>query len=105
MFDDAAVISVYTMQQGIEDGLLVEVFKKSWDELTGGKPLVATRGIYAAFSLAALREIWNEFVEWNTDVKPTLPVEEQLFTTRMNDKKIWVLEDGSAYTILFPDEY
>ncbi len=83
----------------------VEVFKPRWEQLTGGKPLVATRGVYTEFSLTALREIWNEFVEWNSNVKHRLPEAEQLFATHMNDKKIWVLEDVQAYTILFPNEY
>ena len=105
MLDDQEIISSYPLSQAIADGVVVEVFKNRWSELTGGKPLVATRGVYSEFSLAAIREIWNEFVEWNTKVKETLPEEEQLFATRMNDKKIWVLEDIQAYTILFPDEY
>ncbi len=67
--------------------------------------MVATIGIYNAFSLAALREIWNEYVVWRQQVMPTLPEEKQLFSTTMNARKIWVLEDGEAFTILFPEEY
>jgi hypothetical protein len=59
--------------------------------------MVATRSVYKALSLAALREIWNEFVVWNREIKPTLPDEEQLFATHMNDQKIWVLEDSQAF--------
>jgi len=36
---------------------------------------------------------------------PTLPEAEQLFSTTMNDKKVWVIEDGAAFTILFPEDY
>jgi hypothetical protein len=36
---------------------------------------------------------------------PNLPDGEQLFSTRMNTKQVWILEDGRALTILFPDEY
>ena len=85
--------------------MLVEIFKSRWDELTGGKPLVATVGVYHAFSLAALQEIWNEYVVWRQQVMHTLPEEEQLFRTTMNDRRVWVLEDGEAFTILFPEEY
>ena len=105
MFDDEDVIYKYTLEQAIADGVLVEIFKNRWEQLTSGKPLVATVGIYNAFSLAALQEIWNEYVVWRQQVMPTLPEEKQLFSTRMNDKKVWVLEDGEAFTILFPEEY
>ncbi len=71
MFDDVEVISAYPLKQAIADGVVVEVFKPRWEELTGGKPLVATRGVYKEFSLAALREIWNEFVECGRPKKLT----------------------------------
>ncbi len=105
MFDENDVISVYTLQQGIADGLLVEVFKNRWQQLTGGKPIVATRATVEAFSMAALMEIWNAYVQWRKTVQPTLPEAEDLFTTQMNDKAVWVMEDAAAFTILFPDDY
>ena len=92
-------------KQAMEDGIAVEALKPRWKELTGGKPLVATRGVYSEFTLAVLREIWNDYVVWRRTVMPTLPEEEQLFVTSMNDKKIWALEDGQAFTTLFPDDY
>jgi hypothetical protein len=36
---------------------------------------------------------------------PTLPEEEQLFATMMNSKKIWVIEDGAAFTLMHPEDY
>ena len=105
MTKDKTVIYVYTLAQAIADGVLVEIFKNRWEQLTGGKPPVATIEVYNAFSLAALQEIWNEYVVWRQQVMPTLPEEEQLFKTKMNDRTGWVLEDGEAFTILFPEEY
>jgi hypothetical protein len=99
------VIAVYTLEQAIEDGVLVEVFKKRWKDLSGGKPIVATSHIFGEISLAGLMEIWNEFVEWRKMVMPTLPEEDQLFHTIMNYKTVWVLEDGQAFTILYPEDY
>jgi hypothetical protein len=99
------VIYSYTLQQAIADGVLVEVFKNRWDELTSGKPLVATAHIMAEFSLAALLEIWNEYVEWRANVMPTLPEEDQVFSTEMNGQKIWLIEDGEAFTVMFPEDY
>jgi type I site-specific restriction endonuclease len=39
IFDDAEVISTYPLQQAIKDGILVEIFKHRWDELSQGKPV------------------------------------------------------------------
>jgi hypothetical protein len=105
MFDDADVISTYTLTQAIEDGILVEIFKNRWKTLSAGKPIVATVHLFEAVSLAGLLEIWNEYVAWRKHTEPTLPEEERLFTTIMNDHKVWVLEDGDAFTLLYPEDY
>ena len=105
MFDDADVISTYTLQQAIEDGVLVEIFKNRWKTLSSGKPIVATAHLFNAVSLAGLLEIWNAYVAWRKHTEPTLPEEERLFTTTMNNHKVWVLEDGKAFTLLYPEDY
>ena len=105
IFDDADVISTYTLQQAIEDGVLVEIFKNRWKTLSGGKPIVATAHLFNEGSLAGLLEIWNEYVAWRKHTEPTLPEEERLFTSTMNDHKVWVLEDGEAFTLLYPEDY
>ena len=99
------VIIGYTLQRAIADGVLVELFKNRWGELSGGKPIVATSHLVSKVSLAGLREIWNEYVEWKKNVMPTLPEEEQMFVTSMNSEKVWVIEDVWAYTLLYPDDY
>ncbi len=99
------VIYAYTLQQAIDDGVLIEVFKNRWPELSGGKPIVATSHIMASLSLAAIQEIWNDYVVWCHETMPTLPEEEQLFLTTMNGEKVWVLEDGQAFTVLYPEDY
>jgi len=96
---------IYTLEQAVADGTLVEVFKNRWPELSGGKPIVATTHLFNEISLAGLREIWNEYVEWRTNVKDTLPEEEQMFVTTMNGDKIWVMEDGQAFTMMYPEDY
>ena len=102
-FDDGDVISTYTLKQAIADGVLVEIFKNRWDELSNGKPIVATAHLFGAVSLAALREIWNEFVSWRKTVMPSLPDEDRLFSTTMNT--VWVIEDDAAYTLMYPEDY
>jgi hypothetical protein len=102
---DKFIVYGYTLQQAIADGVLGKIFEKGWKKLSGGKPIVATAKILEEISLAGLIEIWNEYAEWRTNALPTLPEEDQLFHTEMNGKKIWVIEDGQAFTILYPEEY
>ena len=99
------VITVYSLKQAIEDGVLVEIFKNRWSELSGGKPIVATAHLYEEVSLAGLREIWNEFAQWQKKVMPALPEEEMLFHTKINSLTVWVIEDGAAFTLMYPEDY
>ena len=103
--DEATIISEYALEQAIEDGMLVEVFKDRWDELSQGKPIVATSHLFSQVSLAGLLEIWNEYVMWRKNVMPSFPEADQLFRTKMNGDKVWVLEDGQASTLLSPEDY
>lgn len=66
---------------------------------------MATRSLFEDVSQAGLMEIWNEFVLWRREVMPTLPEEEQLFATEMNGRKVWVIEDGAAFTLMYPEDY
>jgi len=99
------VVSVYPLERAIEDGVLVEVFKNRWQELSQGKPIVATRHLFGQVSLAALLDIWNEYVEWRKNVMTTLPEADQMFVTTMDGEKVWLLEDGAAFTMLYPEDY
>jgi hypothetical protein len=63
IFDDADVISAYPLDKAIEDGVLVEIFKNRWQELSNGKPIVATAHLHSEISLAGLMEIWNGDME------------------------------------------
>ena|SRR5947209_6263510 len=96
---DQNVIFTYTLKQAISDGVLVEIFKSRWNELSGGKPIVATSHLSAEVSLAGLAEIWNRYAAWRKQVMPTLPEEEQLFAASMNGETVWVIEDGAAFTL------
>jgi hypothetical protein len=103
--EDTNVIYAYTLKQAIEDGVLVEIFKNRWNALSGGKPIVATSHLFEQVSLAGLMEIWNEFVEWRKTVMATLPEEKQMFHTKINSEIVWVIEDGAAFTLLYPEDY
>src|SRR5512132_2690966 len=104
IFDDD-VITVYTLKEAIDDGVLVEIFKNRWNELSGGKPIVATSHLFSEVSLAALIEIWNWYVIWKKNVMPTLPEEDRMFYTKMTGETVWVLEDSQAFTLLYPEDY
>jgi hypothetical protein len=84
---------------------LVEIFKNRWPELSGGKPIVVTAHLFNEVSLAGLLEIWNEFVTWRKNVMPKLPEEQRLFHTSMNGKKVWIMEDSAAFTLMYPEDY
>lgn len=101
---DFVVIHSYGLDQAIADGILYPVFQNRWPELSGGKPIVVSLGIHNEFSDAAVVEIWNKYVNWRKNVMPTLPEEERMFQTLMNNQRIWLLEDAAAFTILFPEE-
>jgi len=104
-FEEKDIVSSYTQQQAIEGGVLVEILKKSWPKLSGGRPILATGHLYDNVSLAGLMEIWNEFVKWRKEIMPTLAEEEKLFHTLMDDKKVWVIEDASGFTLMYPEDY
>ena len=35
----------------------------------------------------------------------TLPEEDQLFVTTIDGKNVWLLEDGAALTMIYPEDY
>jgi hypothetical protein len=103
--EDTKLISAYPLDRAIADGVMVEVFKNRWNQLSGGRPIVATANLFSEISLAGLMEIWNEFAHWRTYDKPALPEEDRLFHTGMNDKTVWVIEDATAFTFMYPEDY
>jgi hypothetical protein len=105
IFDDADVVTAYTLEQAIKDGVLVEIFKPRWQELSGGKPIVATAHLFREISRAGLLELWNAYVNWHKHIRPTLPGEQQLFATTMNNETVWVVEDAAAFTLMYPEDY
>src|SRR5688500_12392347 len=96
-FEDVEIISKYTRQQAIQDGVLVEVFDeytmKGLREFTDGRQIVATTHLADEVEKHDLRDIWNKFAVWKQDVEPTLPEEDRLFQTEIKDKKVWVIDD------------
>jgi hypothetical protein len=105
IFDPLEVITTYSLQEAIEDGVLVEIFKNKWKQLSGGKPIVCSVNLYENVSQAGLMEIWNEFVDWKNNVMPGLPLQERNFQTEVNGMFVWVIDDGVCFTLLYPEDY
>ena len=80
--DPDDVITVYSLKEAIEDGVLVEIFKNRWGDLSGGKPIVATAHLFENVSQAALQEIWNKFVHWKKHIEKKLAKEEKSSTRK-----------------------
>jgi hypothetical protein len=53
-------------------------------------------------SIAALQEIWNAYVAWT---KQPQSDEVDTFVTQMDGRTVWVIKDGEALTILYPEDY
>jgi hypothetical protein len=102
-FDDVEIISAYPLPQAIADGVLVKLATIRFGIVV--KPLVATSSILADISRERSMQVWDEYVLWRTHVMPRLPEEEQMFVTKVDGNKVWVLEDGEAFTILYPSDY
>ena len=108
--DDAQVISEYSLEQALKDGVLRFVFshkvKRHPDGLyADGKYVVATAHLYHDMKQANLFDLWVEYLSWRYKVMPTLPEEEQMFVTERYGKKIWIIEDGQAYIMMYPEDY
>jgi hypothetical protein len=98
-FEEYEIISKYTKRQAVDDGILIEVLR--WN----GIPVMATTHISEELGLSELIRIWREFRFWFEHDKKKLPEEDQLFSMTVNGKKVWVIEDPSAFTIMFPEDY
>jgi hypothetical protein len=105
MFNDDDIILAYTLDDAIADGVLFPIMQRRWHDLSDGKPIVVTRSVAADVTGSGLVRVWNEYVHWHKEIEPTLPEEERLFTTTLGNKTVWVIEDGAAFTILYPEDY
>lgn len=70
-----------------------------------GKPVVATSHILEHICKADLLKISHEFCQWDIYTRPKLPEEDQLFHIEWNGKKIWVIEAGDGYIMMYPEDY
>ena len=102
-FEDIEIISVYPLSQAIEDGILVKLCDIRFGiEI---KPLVATSHLFEEIGRDQIMKIWDEYVQWRQSVMPRLAEEDQMFVTKVNGNKVWLIEDGAGFTAMFPEDY
>jgi hypothetical protein len=101
--EDVEIISKYPLNQAIDDGMLV----KLCDIRIGieVKSLVATSHLLDGIGKDRIMKVWDEYVNWRREVMPKLAEEDQMFVTHADGKKIWVIEDGVAFTAMYPEDY
>lgn len=98
-FEDIDIISRYTRAQAVDDGVLVQVLR--WN----GKPVMAQRICQMILGRTNCWIIWHEFRDWKEREEAKLGEEDRLFSTQKKGKKLWVIEDGEAFTIMYPSDY
>lgn len=103
------IISVYSLEQAIEDGVLVRPFdeykEKFMQKHVEGKPIVATAHLFNGVKAHELLDIWNKFIVWRKDVMPTLPEEDRMFSIQVNGERVWVDETENQITFMYPADY
>src|SRR5947208_13542569 len=103
---DENVVSVYSLEQAIEDGIVVKPFDEQTERFmtkyVDNKHIVATTHLFHELKSEELLDIWNKFIIWRQDVMPTLPEEERMFSLEVKSKKVWVDETESQITFMYP---
>jgi hypothetical protein len=102
-FEDIEIISKYPLSQAIMDGMLVKLCDVRFGLVI--KPLVVTAHLLGEIGRDTVMNVWDEYVKWRQEVMPKLKEEEQMFVTQVNKKKVWVIEDGATFTIMYPSDY
>jgi len=102
-FEVFEIISIYSLDQAIADGVLAKIFDIRWQGVV--KPYIGTTHVLEDIGRDGAIEIWKEFAEWRARSMQTLPEEDQLFSTGVDGRKIWIIEDDAAYTIMYPEDY
>jgi hypothetical protein len=105
IFDPDEVITIYSLRQAIADGVVIEVFKDEWDELSRGKPITATISVYEDVRFEDLVRIWNDFVFWRKYIMRKLPERERLFSTKIGYRTIWVIDYKAFFMMMYPEDY
>ena len=105
IFDPDEVITIYSIREAIEDKAVIEVFKDEWDQLSRGKPIIASMNVYEGVRFEDLVRIWNDFVFWRKYIMRKLPERERLFSTEIGYKTVWVIDYKVCFMMMYPEDY
>jgi hypothetical protein len=105
IFDPDEVITIYSLKQAIADGAVIEVFKDEWDQLSRGKPIVASMNVYDGVSIENIVMVWNDFVFWRKYIMRKLPENKRWFSTKIDYKTVWVMDYKVFFMMIYPDDY
>lgn len=94
------IIVSYTLEQALADGVLHLVGSKN------RQPLVITTGIMEDLTPPEVHQVFGQFFIWQLEIEPGLIEEERMFSyIASTGKRVWVIDDGAAITMLYPEEY
>lgn len=97
---EPVVIFAYTLEEAIADGVL---YPQGWAK---GLSLIATAAVMEDVEEEERRQLFADFLRWQREIEPQLPEEERLYVAAAsNGKKVWVIDDGAAITLLYPSDY
>jgi hypothetical protein len=105
IFDPDEVITIYSVKRAISDGEVIEVFKYEWDQLSMGKPIVASMNVYEGVSHEDLVRVWNDVVFWRKYIMRKLPENERWFSTKVSYKTVWVVDYKVCFMMMYPEDY
>jgi hypothetical protein len=101
--EDVEIIDNYPLSQALADGMLVKLYDIRFGiEI---KPLVATFYLFDEIGCDKVIKVWDEYVKWRQEIMLKLKEEDQIFVTHVNNKKVWLIEDGAAFTAMYPEDY
>jgi hypothetical protein len=103
IFEDVEIIDAYPLNQAIADGVLVKLCAVRFGIEV--KPFVATSHLLDEIGRDKVMKVWDAYVSWRQNIMPKLAEEDQMFVTKIDGKKVWVIEDGAAFTAMFPEDY
>jgi hypothetical protein len=98
----------YTLKQALDDGVLESMIldlDPAMLEMVKGKVLVMTVGVAYELTAEERQTVWELYCHWREHTLPTLAAEEQLFSTSIRKYKVFVIEDGVAFTAMLSSEY
>jgi hypothetical protein len=102
-FEDVKIISKYPLSQAIEDEVLIKLCDIRWGVEI--KPFVVTSHLLGGIGRDKVMKVWDEYVKWRQEVMPKLKEEDQMFVTKVDGEKVWIIENGTAFTAMFPEDY